>query len=217
MIFMYKAVIFDLDGTLLDSVDDIVYTLNQTLEQFSVAPVSREQTVSYIGNGASELVRLAIGLKNEGRLAEILACYKKAYAASDSSRTKVFEGEMQALLKMQAAGVKLAVLTNKPHAVAVKSIKQFFGGLNFDCVQGQQEGMPLKPATQGLLKILEDMGVSKRECLFVGDGEADVAVAQNAGVDCASVLWGYRTREQLEKIGAKIFVSSFGELLKIIL
>ncbi len=87
---MYKAVIFDLDGTLLDSVDDIVYTLNQTLEQFSVAPVSREQTVSYIGNGASELVRLAIGLKNEGRLAEILACYKKAYAASDSSRTKVF-------------------------------------------------------------------------------------------------------------------------------
>ncbi|MDE6850182.1 MAG: HAD family hydrolase, partial [Clostridia bacterium] len=110
---MYKAVIFDLDGTLLDSLDDIVVILNRTLEKFGIEQVTREEAMTYIGNGARELVRLAIGVRNFGRLDEILSCYKAAYALSDNSYAKLYGGEESALYTLNKKGVKLAVLTNK--------------------------------------------------------------------------------------------------------
>lgn len=214
---MYKAVIFDLDGTLLDSLRDIVSVLNDTLEYFNLPKVSLEQAKTYIGNGARELVRLALGSENEHRLDQILGYYKEKYAQSDNSLASLYEGEDEALTALKNSGVKLAVLTNKPHPAAMRSNEIFFKKYNFDCVLGQKEGAPLKPDPAAVNMILKKLGVEREECLFVGDGEADVLTAKNAGLDCLSVLWGYRTREQLKGAGATRFAENFAKLQREIL
>ena len=209
---MYKAVIFDLDGTLLDSLNDILFVLNNTLAHFDLPKISREQAQRYIGNGARELVRLAIGEKNAHRLDEILPYYKEQYAKSDNGLSRIFEGEDKALKALKSAGVKLAILTNKPHAAAMRANDIFFKSYAFDCIVGQTDGVPLKPNPQAVYNIIEKLGVEKEECLFVGDGEADVLTAKNAGLECISVLWGYRSREQLKAAGATRFAENFKKL-----
>ncbi len=214
---MYKAVIFDLDGTLLDSLNDILFVLNGTLKHFGLPEITRVQAQSFIGNGARELVRLAIGEENSGRLDEILGYYKEQYAKSDNSLAALFDGEDDALTALKNAGVKLAILTNKPHAAAMRSNDIFFKNYGFDCIVGQTDGLPLKPDPQAVYKIIEKLGVKKEECLFVGDGEADVLTAKNAGLTCISVLWGYRSKEQLQEAGATRFAESFEKLQREIL
>lgn len=214
---MYSAVIFDLDGTLLDSLDDILLKLNFTLEKFSLPQVTRAQARSFIGNGARELVRLALGKEREYMLEEVLAFYRTEYAKSNNALSSLYVGEEEALLNLKAHGVKLAILTNKPHAAALKTEEIFFKKFAFCCVQGQEEGFPLKPAPQAVERVLHKLGVSARDCLFVGDGETDIQAAANTGMDCVSVLWGYRSEEQLISAGAGRTVKSFAELEKIIL
>lgn len=214
---MYKAVIFDLDGTLFDTLPDIRLVLNATLKKYGLKELRREQILRCIGNGARELVRLAIGKEQEYRLEEILADYRRAYAANDGALSRFFEGEEEALSAIKAAGIKLAVLTNKPHEVALKTNEVYFAKFGFDCVLGDRDGLPLKPAPDGVFKIMKELGVSAGECLFVGDGETDVLTAKNAGINCVSVLWGYRTKEQLQSVGATSFADSFERLQRIII
>lgn len=209
---MYKAVIFDLDGTLLDSLNDILAVLNHTLDKFGLPRITRERAQSYIGNGARELVRLAIGSGNEDRLDEILAYYKSEYAKSDNKLASLYEDEEEALYELKERGVKIAILTNKPHAAAMRANGIFFEKFAFDCIQGQEEGAPLKPSPQSVNYILDKLGVKVEDCLFVGDGEADIKAAENVGMDCVSVLWGYRTKEQLKAAGAKKFAENFKKL-----
>ncbi|MDE7162775.1 MAG: HAD family hydrolase [Clostridia bacterium] len=214
---MYKAVIFDLDGTLLDSLNDILFILNNTLEHFGLPQITREQAKNYIGNGARELVRLAIGSENAHRLDEILAYYKKEYALSDNKLASLYDGEEAALCAFKERGVKIAILTNKPHAAAMRANGIFFKKFGFDLILGQTDGIALKPAPDAVYKIVEELRVKKEECLFVGDGETDVETAKNAGMDCVSVLWGYRTKEQLEAAGATRFAENFKKLQREIL
>lgn len=213
---MYKAVIFDLDGTLFDTLPDIQSVLNSTLEKFGLPTLDSEQVRSYIGNGARELVRLAIGENNFFRLDEILSYYKKEYEKNDGSLSRFFDGEETFLSELKAEGVKLAVFTNKPHAVALKTNEVYFKRFSFDYILGQTDDLPLKPAPDGVYKILRVLGVDKSQCLFVGDGETDVKTAQNAGMECVSVLWGYRKKEQLRKAGATRFVETFYQLKDIV-
>ncbi len=214
---MYKAVIFDLDGTLLDSLNDILAVLNRTLDKFGLPQITRGQAQSYIGNGARELVRLAIGNENADRLDEILAYYKSEYAKSDNKLASLYEGEEEVLYALKERGVKIAILTNKPHAAAMRANGIFFEKFGFDLILGQTDGIALKPASDAVYKIIDELRVKREECLFVGDGETDVATAKNAGMDCVSVLWGYRTEEQLKAAGASVFAEHFAQLEKIIL
>ncbi len=209
---MIKAVIFDLDGTLLDTSRDIHSVLNASLKRFSVPEISLEQTIKFVGNGAKTLVERAAGKEYASLAPVIYADFSNAFAKCDNSLTALYEGEERVLNKLKADGIKLAVLTNKPQKAAENVYKKHLEKFGFDCVYGQTEDMPLKPNPQTALKIIENFNVKKGECLFVGDGETDVLTAENAGIKCVSVLWGYRSKEQLKSAGAEIFANSFSEL-----
>lgn len=213
---MYKAIIFDLDGTLLDTSKEICEILNKTFKNFSLPKISLERTMEYVGDGARKLIERAVGHKDPEFIDEVYKVFSKNYAKSDNDLTCLYPGESEVLQKFKNAGIKLAILTNKPQRATERVFAKFLANFGFNIVLGQTEYRPLKPNPAPVFEILKSFEVERRDCLFVGDGEADIATAKNAGVDCASVLWGFRRREQLEKAGGSLFISSFSELEKIV-
>ncbi len=209
---MYRAIFFDLDGTLLDTSRDINGTLNDVMRRFGLPEVSMADTLKFIGNGARELIRLAIGPQNAARVDEINGVYVREFSACNNEHATLYEGEDRALRAFADSGIKLGIISNKPQAAAERVVKLFFSNYGFAYVQGQRDGIPLKPDPKGLLSAIESLGLKKEECLFVGDGETDARTAINAGVDGISVLWGYRTLQQLSAAGATRFAHSFDEL-----
>ena len=130
--------------------------------------------------------------------------------------TCLYPNESEVLLNFKNAGIKLAILTNKPQGATERVFAKFLANFGFNIVLGQTEYRPLKPNPSSVFEILESFEVERRDCLFVGDGEADIATAKNAGLTCASVLWGFRSRKQLEDAGGNLFISSFTELEKFV-
>ncbi len=213
---MYKLLIFDLDGTLLNTSLDIHAVLNESLKRFNLPELSLEKTISYVGNGAKLLVERAVG-ENKGLFPAVYEYYAKRFADIPNDLTVFYEGEEEALKSFLKAGLKIAVVTNKSQRATQRVCEKFFSDYNLYAVIGQSDKYPLKPDPTSTLSVIKTLGVEKSECLFVGDGETDVLTAANAGIDCASVLWGYRTKSQLERAGAKTFFSSFAELVNFVL
>lgn len=214
---MYKTIIFDLDGTLLDTSRDICKVLNDTLIRFSLPEISLEKTVEYVGNGARLLVQRAIPEYAQPRLDEIFACYAASFAACDNELTRLYVGENEVLERLKALGIKLAIVTNKPQDATDGVYKKHLAKYGFDIVAGNTKEYPLKPDPTITLSIAERTGAKPSECLFIGDGETDVLTARNAHMRGLSVLWGFRTEEQLRRAGATDFVSSYPELLGFVL
>lgn len=212
---MYKAIIFDLDGTLLNTSRDICKTLNQSLCAFGCPEVSLEKTIEYVGNGAKKLIERAVPASFD-KTDELYNYYRVKFAACDNKLTTLYDGEEQFLHAIKERGIKTAILTNKPDDAAQEVYKSLLARFGFDFVIGQTERFPLKPEPSAVLYLMQKMSVDKRQCLFVGDGETDIATAANAGIDCASVLWGFRTKEQLLVAGGNIFVENYRELLDIV-
>jgi phosphoglycolate phosphatase len=214
---MYKAIIFDLDGTLLNTSRDICKVLNNSLSAFSLPNISLEKTIEYVGNGAKKLVERAVPEQNKEIVNEVYKHYSAHFAVCDNNLTTLYEGEEEVLKTLKRKGCKLAIITNKPQkatdGVYLKHLSEF----NFDLVLGQSETFPLKPEADSTLYAIKKMGVNKSDCLFVGDGETDVLTAKNAGVDCLSVLWGYRDYNTLKKAGAAHFAKSYTELLNFVI
>lgn len=209
---MTQAVFFDLDGTLLDTLPDIHTVLNETCAQFGYPALTLEQTKRYVGEGARRLIERALpaGAPNADACFE---WFKTHYAESDNSQTKPYEGVPALLQELKRRGLKLAVVTNKPQGATEHTIGKFFPGL-FDFVGGDSGMFPCKPDPSLARYAALTLRASPAESAFVGDGEPDVLTAKNAGMRGISVLWGYRTREELSKVGAREFVSSAEELLK---
>lgn len=213
---MYKAVIFDLDGTLLDTSRDICRILNFTLSKFSLPQITLEQTMQYVGNGAAKLVERATPTISVKEREEVLRRYTKLFGESDNSQTFLYPEEEEALSALCAAGVKLAIVTNKPQKAADGAYAARLAQFKFEKVAGA-DGKPLKPDPTLTLSVIEEFGLKRGECVFVGDGETDVQTARNAGIDCISVLWGFRSRECLSAAGATRFAESFSKLADMIL
>ena len=213
---MIKAVIFDLDGTLLDTLPDIHDVLNHSLEKFLLPQIGIESTKKFVGNGAKKLVERAVGERAE--LLEIVyKNYSEEFANCFNNLTKMYPYEVETLEKLKAAGVALSILTNKPQRATERVYSKFLEKYGFSIVLGQTEYYPLKPDPTSTFAILEKLKVKKEECIFVGDGDTDIQTAKAAGIKCVSALWGYRTREELFAAGATDFAEDFTELEKYIL
>lgn len=209
---MIKAIIFDLDGTLLDTSRDIRKVLNESLERFGLPAVSMENALKYLGNGARKLVARAVGGDDLTLIEEVYGDYFKRFAECDNKLTTLYDGEREVLERFLNSGIRLAVLTNKPQKAAERVVKQLLGGIGFEYIYGDSPEHPLKPNPATTLEIMAKLGVEKSETLFVGDGDADAKTAANAGIRCVSALWGFRTQSELESAGATEFARNFKEL-----
>ena len=212
---MIKAVLFDLDGTLLDTVPDIQACVNETLRRRGYPEMDHERICAYVGDGAKALIERVL----PEHAADLDACYEDfrvRFAASANTFTRLYADERETLSAIRAHGWKMGVVTNKPQDAAENVLRRFFPAGLFDFVGGDSGMFPCKPDPSLARYAALTLRVSPAECAFVGDGETDAAVAKNAGMIGVSALWGYRTRAQLERAGATRFAASFKELQKIL-
>lgn len=214
---MNKAIIFDLDGTILDTLPDIMDNMNLMLEKFGYKTVSIKDTRKFIGSGARKLVERAIGVPLEKEeLDERLKVYNTAYTSSGSPKTKIFDGMGDVLKELKSRGYFLAILTNKPQETTDKVYEEYLKDFGFSKVIGQSGTVKCKPDKTATINILNELDVLPENAYFVGDGETDVLTAINSNVKSIAVLWGYRDKEQLEQAGAKVFAYTPKDLLSLI-
>ncbi len=206
----YQAVLFDMDGTLLDTLEDLRDGVNLVLERRGYPQHTLEEIRDYVGNGAGVLIRRALPEGTaEAEISEVLAEYKEWYRVHYCTKTRPYPGVAELLDKLAAAGVKMAVVSNKPDAVTKELAKKFFPGLP---AFGQRDDVPRKPEPQMVWNALETLGVSREQACYVGDSEVDVATARNAGLPAVIVSWGFRTEEQLRAAGAATIAATMEEL-----
>lgn len=213
---MMRAVLFDLDGTLLDTLDDLADSGNAVLLAHGFEPHSVEAYRGFIGDGMSKLVERIFppGAMTDSKvLADRLQEYKQAYQERWRNKTRVYEGISDLLDHLAAKEVKTGVLTNKAHAFALKCVEEYLGNRCWDVVLGQRDGVPRKPDAAGANDALREMGVPSGEALFVGDSSVDMQTAVNAGIRAVGVSWGFRDREELIASGASVVIDAPEELL----
>ena len=209
-----KAVVFDLDGTLLNTLDDLMNGLNAALSENGMPERSRTDVRRFVGNGLAKLVERAIPDGRENPLYEkTLADTRRFYAQKCRENTKPYDGIAELLAALQQKGLRLAVVSNKPDAQVKTLCGEFFPG-RIGAAIGQREGVPLKPAADPVLEALRLLDTSPADAVYVGDSDVDILTAKNAGLPCISVLWGFRDRPLLESAGGKIFAASPAEMIR---
>ena len=217
---MSKCVIFDLDGTILDTISAITYYVNKTFAEEGIEPILEEDCKYYAGNGARVLIERSLasrGITDEGEITRILAIYKKHYDDAPLYLTKPFDGIVDMLAELRHHGYKLAVVSNKPDTAAAPIVRHFFGDA-FDRVSGALDGIAVKPDPTISLRVLADLGIAREDSIFVGDTYVDMETGKNLGSSkVIGVLWGFRKRDELEGAGADAVVTTAGELLDEIL
>ena len=179
--------------------------------------ISSEQCRQFVGNGARCLMKRALqvsGDENAGRLEEGMKVYGRIFGANCTYHVTPYEGIPEMLDELKKRGMKLGVLSNKPHGQTVDVAEKIFGSGMFDEIQGQSESLARKPDPAGVFYLLEKMQISKEECLYIGDSEVDIATGSAAGVKSVGVSWGFRSRETLKEAGAQIIIDVPQELLQ---
>lgn len=215
---MYKLIIFDLDGTLLDSIEDLANSVNYALNLFKLPTHSTEAYKLFIGNGVNKLIERALPENNRSaNQVEMLKHeFIKHYNLHSEEYTKPYDGIEKLLVTLQNENYKIAIASNKFHTATIALSKQYFPSIQFLDVLGQREGIPTKPNPTILFEIIEKARVDKKEVLYVGDSGVDASTALNADIDFVGVLWGFRTKSELEQYGAKHFSTNTEELIAFI-
>lgn len=211
------AVLFDMDGTLIDSLGDIAASLDHVLAEAGLPTHSLDAYRKMVGDGASELVRRALPRERQDLHAELLARYKARYRTHLIVETRPYDGIEEALAELERHDVPKAVITNKPHAPAVEIVERLLGRYRWAAIEGQKEGVPHKPDPTMALGIARAIGIEPAQCFYVGDTDTDMMTAIHAGMIAIGAAWGFRSREELLANGARWVIDHPRELLPIVL
>lgn len=216
---MYRACIFDLDGTLTDTLDSLEYSVNETMKAVGMDTITREQCRQYVGNGAKVLIEKALRASGDRELIhfdEAFSAYCRIFDENCTYKVKPYAGINALLTDMKKVGIRLGVLSNKPDKQAVHVVTDIFGKERFDAVHGQREGIPRKPDPAALLALAEELGAEPSEVLYIGDSEVDVVTGKAAHMNTVAVSWGFRSREELKEAGADRIADTADEILQMI-
>ena len=215
----YRLAIFDLDGTVLNTLADLTHAVNVALAACGYPTRTQAQVCSFVGNGIKKLIARAVPAHTSQQdIARVHAAFTAYYGAHCADKTAPYEGTLSMLRELRARGVKTAVLSNKADYATGVLCNAYFEGL-FDVVAGEREseGIPKKPTPDAVLAIMVQCGVTAAETVYIGDSEVDIQTAANAGIDVISVSWGFRSADFLRENGAKVIADTPKELEALIL
>lgn len=214
MIKHYKAAIFDLDGTLIDSLQDLWISVNHSLSQMGFPKRSLDEVRQFVGNGVGKLMQRAVPQGTDDTLVEqCLQCFKQHYVKHCCENTAPYEGVVPMLRVLHQQGILTAIVSNKLQSGVDELVDEHFKGI-IDVIIGEREGIRRKPAPDMVDLAVQQLQLEKDDCLYIGDSDVDVQTAGNAGLDCVAVLWGFRSRDVLLQAGATRFVEHPAELLE---
>ncbi len=205
-----NGILWDLDGTLLDTLDDLADAVNTALRKMNYPERSLEEIRSFVGNGAARLIAASLPGGDMSRFDETFAFFREYYAQHSNDKTRPYTGIPKLLEELKEEGFAMGILSNKPDFAVKDLAKRYFPWV--DIAAGEIQGIPRKPAPDGLVLIMEQMGVSKENCIYIGDSEVDIATAVNTGIPCITVTWGFRDKADLQKAGAIYTADSIEEL-----
>lgn len=203
----YTTVLFDLDGTLLDTLDDLTDAVNRTLQRYDLPQRTRQEVRSFLGNGAKYLMEHAAPGLDTDRFDALLRDYKADYDKNCRIKTAPYPGVDVLLRALKDAGIRTGIVSNKPDS-AVQPLYETFFADTMDTAVGERAGIRRKPAPDTVLAAMERLGATADKTLYVGDSEVDIETARNAGVACASVTWGFRDPDTLKDSGADMLFDS---------
>jgi phosphoglycolate phosphatase len=208
-----RAVIFDLDGTLLNTLEDLADAGNATLKAFGFPAHPVESYKQFVGDGVAMLVKRAMPPEHMDAYPRVLARMREEYSKHLDCKTKPYPGVPQLLKALSGRGIGLCVLSNKPEQFCKANMTQFFGGVRWAAIVGESAAIRRKPDSEGALAIAKRLGMTPEEFLFVGDSPMDVKCGLDAGMTPVGVTWGFRGRDTLEEAGAKLFIDKPEELM----
>ena len=212
----YRYVFFDMDGTLLDTLDDLRDSVNTILSNYGLAPITHYEAAHFLGNGAKHLVHCSLKQQVSPEQEEkILEEYKVWYQDHCRIKTSPYPGVMDLLAHLKAVGCRMAVVSNKPDP-AVRELNEYFFGDLIETAIGEKTGIRRKPAPDTLLEAMRLLEADRKECVYVGDTEVDLQTAENAGLNCICVAWGFRSVEELQAAGADTIINNADGLEKLI-
>ncbi|MBE7054793.1 MAG: HAD family hydrolase [Ruminococcaceae bacterium] len=215
---MIKACIFDMDGTTVNTINSIAYFANNALNKAGLPSIDTDTYKIMVGNGAKVLVERMI--KNVGAdekyFEEVAKEYNTTYDNDFLYLTEPYDGIIDMLKKLKDMGIKVTILSNKPHATAVKVSNALFADKLVDICYGARDGVALKPDPAGVFEIMDELGLNTDECVYIGDTSTDMKTGKSAELYTVGVLWGFRGRQELEESGADAIISHPSELIDII-
>ena len=211
-----KMIIFDLDGTILDTLEDLFLSTNYALRKSGFPERSKEEVRCFVGNGIRKLIERAVPEQTpENLINQVHQDFTEYYAQHCADNTKPYAGIPEVLQKLRRAGLKTAVVSNKADYAVQTLCADYFPAL-FDAVAGEREGIRRKPAPDAVLAVLHDLQIPAEQAIYIGDSDVDIATAENSGIPCISVEWGFSDRAFLIQHGAQKIISVPEELLNLI-
>ena len=216
---MYRCCIFDLDGTLLDTLQSLQNSVNATMAHYHLGPVDAAHMKQFVGDGYQKLVERALIYCGDEELVhydEALRVYMKEFYLHSMDEVKPYDGIRELLEYLRSEHIKIAVLSNKPHEKTLYNITEVFGDGYFDYAAGERDGVMRKPDPAGVFMIMEELGVKANECLYIGDTSTDMETGLAAGVDTVGVLWGFRDEKELGSYHPQYLVREPRDIIKIV-
>ena len=214
----YRAILFDLDGTLLDTLDDLANAVNRTLGAHGFPEHAVDAYRYFVGDGARNLVVRVLPeeRRDDATIEACLAGFRADYAENWAVATRPYDGVREMLDALAALGLKMAVLSNKPHDATLRCVSRLLPDWEFEVVLGQRENVPIKPDPAGAVEVADQLQIPPAEFLYLGDTATDMKTANAAGMFAVGALWGFRTREELERAGARAVLEASRDLLGIV-